>query len=526
MRVTSLSLKHQVASQIQLSQRRMIEAQERVASGRRIGALSDDPVGLSRSLDYRERIQGLEQYQENAEYGTSLLSLATSALADTEMLLVRARDIAIDAANSSNTETESAALLEELDSITSQITVLMNSKYNDRYIFGGHDIDTPPFAEAFDGQVFWQGDSNPIFLATGPEGMRTQINIDGQSAMAGRSAMISRGDADLDPLISLTTRLDDLHQGAGVSMGSFEIHDREGKSAVVDLVGANVETIGDLVQTINTLDDVDVQASLNADGRGITLTDVTAAPDPELGLMVLEVDEGTTAAELGIWEIAGRTDGIVVGRDLDPRLTEETDVELLNGGEGFDRGEFYIVNGEANAYVDLWGVETVGDILDRIEAAGVGVEAEINEQGTGIEVHALSHGTILHISDLSNGSTASDLGIVGTEGELDVFALLHELRGAVADGDQDASNGLIDGLTEAVDSIIAARAGAGSRLQELELSISRMLGMSMELELAVSGIEDVDFAEAIVELSSTQSIYEAALATTTSVLQLNLVSFL
>ena len=96
----------------------------------------------------------------------------------------------------------------------------------------------------------------------------------------------------------------------------------------------------------------------------------------------------------------------------------------------------------------------------------------------------------------------------------------------MADGDQDASNGLIDGLTEAVDSIIAARAGAGSRLQELELSISRMLGMSMELELAVSGIEDVDFAEAIVELSSTQSIYEAALATTTSVLQLNLVSFL
>jgi flagellin-like hook-associated protein FlgL len=526
MRVTNLSRKYQIESQIQAGQARMLEAQARVADGKRIHGLSDDPVALSKILDFQSRIRAAEQYQENAEYGSSLLSLAVDTLAEVEGLVLSARDAAINAANGTTEEDEAQAIADQARSITSQVTALMNTRYNDRYLFGGYDSDTPPFAVGHDGGVIWQGDDSALFFATGPGGMRTQINVDGRRAIAGRPAMLDDGAIDLNPDIDTTSRLADLHSGEGVSMGAFEIHDRSGNVVQVDLMAYEIDTISDLIETINTMPGIEVNAAINAEGTGITLTDTSPNPDPELGLKVLEVDDGTTAAELGIWEIAGRTDGIVVGTDLDPQITADTDVELLNGGAGFDHGDIYLVNGDASAYVDLSGLDTVQDILDRINNSGTGVEAQINSRGDGIQVRSLSHGTTLHISDIGNGHTAADLGIAGNATEEDLFALLHDLEEVAQEGDQDGANALIDSLSAAVAAVTSARASAGVQLQELELSAERLSTMTIDLEMARAGIEDADFAKAVTDLTTSQVVYQAALSTTTSVLNLNLTAYL
>lgn len=526
MRVTNLSLKYQIGSQIQASQKRLIDAQQTVSDGRRIRRLSDDPIALSRAFDFGARLSAVDQYRENAQYGTALLSLGTSTLAEVESLILSARDVAINAADAQTFGDESIALADQIESITGQVMNLMNSRYNDRYIFGGHDLDTPPFAVGHDGLVVWQGDNNPIYLATGPEGMRTQVNIDGRRATAGRPAMISRGDVDLDPDISLKTNLADLRGGEGVAMGSFEIHDREGRIGLVDLGVEQINDISDLIETINTMDEIEVVASINAEGNGITLTDVSVNPDPLLGLKVLEVDEGTTAADLGIWEFAGTLDGVVEGTDVNPRLTEETAVDLLNGGSGYDRGEIYIVNGDRSDYIDMSGLSTVGEMLERINASEVGVRAEINDEATGIEVHSLSFGTTLHIGDLGNGHTAADLGLVGTAEEQSLFELLDDLENAARSEDRDTARELIDSLSQAVDALINSRAGAGTQLQELQLADNRLLGISLDLEMAKADIEEADLSEAVLNLTASQIVYEAALATTTSVLRLNLASYL
>ena len=93
--------------------------------------------------------------------------------------------------------------------------------------------------------------------------------------------------------ISSSTRLDGLNGGEGVQRGKFNITDSLGRTRVVDLSSSSVETIGDVIQAINSSGS-GVLASINSTGDGILVTDTAG------GGAQLRIDEngGRTAADL------------------------------------------------------------------------------------------------------------------------------------------------------------------------------------------------------------------------------------
>ena len=62
------------------SQEAYFEAQKRVSSGKRINSVSDDPLGASASVSYRQVRNATAQYVQNADTAKGFLSFTESAI--------------------------------------------------------------------------------------------------------------------------------------------------------------------------------------------------------------------------------------------------------------------------------------------------------------------------------------------------------------------------------------------------------------------------------------------------------------
>jgi flagellar hook-associated protein 2 len=90
------------------------------------------------------------------------------------------------------------------------------------------------------------------------------------------------------------------------------------------------------------------------------------------------------------------------------QVNAETKLDELNGYDGVQRGSFQLIDGNGDcATVNLSDAVTLADAVDRINAAGVNVRAEVH--GDGLLLTETNGGT-LRVRELNGGHTAADLG--------------------------------------------------------------------------------------------------------------------
>ena len=130
-----------VQRHLSLTQLRMAQSMERLASGLRINRASDDAAGLVISERMRAQIRGAQQGITNAQFGVSMIQTADGALGEVNSLLLRMRDLAVEAgSNTLSTEARDAigdelvALRDEIDNIAGRTTFngfsLLTGAYN------------------------------------------------------------------------------------------------------------------------------------------------------------------------------------------------------------------------------------------------------------------------------------------------------------------------------------------------------------------------------------------------------------
>ena len=83
---------------------------EKLSSGLRINRAGDDAAGLAISEKMRAQIRGLNMASKNAQDGISLIQTAEGALNETHAILQRMRELAVQATNGTNTDTDRAEL--------------------------------------------------------------------------------------------------------------------------------------------------------------------------------------------------------------------------------------------------------------------------------------------------------------------------------------------------------------------------------------------------------------------------------
>ena len=111
---------------------------EKLSSGYRINRAADDAAGLTISEKMRKQIKGLDRASTNAEDGVSAVQTAEGALTEVHSMLQRMNELATQASNGTNSESDRSAIQDEISQLTTEIDrVAETTKFNETYLLKG-----------------------------------------------------------------------------------------------------------------------------------------------------------------------------------------------------------------------------------------------------------------------------------------------------------------------------------------------------------------------------------------------------
>jgi flagellin len=177
-----------------------------LASGQRIVTAADDPAGLAMSERLRARIRSLNQARLNANDGISVVQTAEGALNEVSAMLVRMRELAIQASNGALSNSDRDALQQEFDTLD-------------------QEIDRIAQVAEFNGQDLLQGGSISIQIGAGTaSGIHTiELSLPNlRSSMLGIDTLDIGSSGDTEVAIEGVDDAIDLVTGARGELGAFQ----------------------------------------------------------------------------------------------------------------------------------------------------------------------------------------------------------------------------------------------------------------------------------------------------------------
>ncbi|MDC0461691.1 flagellin [Alphaproteobacteria bacterium] len=114
------------------------KAMERLSSGLRINSAGDDAAGLAISSRMEAQVRGLQAAIKNANDGISVTQVAEGAMEEVGNILQRMRELAVQAANDSNSDADRAYLQAEVSQLAEEITrISSTTQFNGQNILDG-----------------------------------------------------------------------------------------------------------------------------------------------------------------------------------------------------------------------------------------------------------------------------------------------------------------------------------------------------------------------------------------------------
>jgi flagellar hook-associated protein 3 FlgL len=145
MRITQNMVATQVLGNITGSLGRLAKAQEQLASTKRINRASDDPLGSGLVMRFQATKEGLEGFQRATDAAQEALRGTATPLERVTEILQQTREVAVR--GSSDTMSGSRGpLAEEVNQLLEELLSQANSRFRDRYIFGGTQTGTTPYS--------------------------------------------------------------------------------------------------------------------------------------------------------------------------------------------------------------------------------------------------------------------------------------------------------------------------------------------------------------------------------------------
>ena len=121
-----------------ITQKTLTKSTEKLSSGYRVNRAADDAAGLAISEKMRKQIRGLSQASTNAEDGISAVQTAEGALTEVHDMLQRMNELAVQAANGTNSADDRSYIQDEIDQLSTEIDrVAETTKFNETYLLKG-----------------------------------------------------------------------------------------------------------------------------------------------------------------------------------------------------------------------------------------------------------------------------------------------------------------------------------------------------------------------------------------------------
>ncbi len=176
----------------------------RLSTGLRIASAADDAAGLAMSERLRAQIRSLDQAQRNANDGISLAQTGEGALDEVNNILVRLRELSIQASNGTVSDADKDILQEEFQSLRAEIDrIALSTKFNDINLLDGSQA-----AVTFHVGSGTSAAANQISVNLDPT-LATSLSLDGLDigSTGDPSAAIAAIDTAVNTVSSLRGRL-------------------------------------------------------------------------------------------------------------------------------------------------------------------------------------------------------------------------------------------------------------------------------------------------------------------------------
>lgn len=169
MRIGTLQMFRQGINSILEQQTQLFRTQQQLATGKRVINPSDDPSGSARLVGLSESAAVTEQYQRNIDHLQARLEQEDTVLASVGDGLQRARELAVQALNDTNSAEDRIALAKEVRQIMDQLLGLANTRdAQGEYLFAGFQGQDIPFSHDGVGNFSYAGDQGQRQIQVGP----------------------------------------------------------------------------------------------------------------------------------------------------------------------------------------------------------------------------------------------------------------------------------------------------------------------------------------------------------------------
>ena len=496
---------------------------EKLSSGYRINRAADDAAGLTISEKMRKQIKGLDRASTNAEDGVSAVQTAEGALTEVHSMLQRMNELATQAANGTNSESDRSAIQDEISQLTTEVDrVAETTKFNETYLLKGNtdgsssDVKVNAHDAGLAGKLTDNGDGTSTFN-TGVLNVGDKITIAGKKYTIADSAKISD--------------YADLKTTQGVDLASGDTLVREGKSytyhtATDKKSDGTTYAVGwyendDENATPTTIGKADLRAGDIKNGQKLVGTGTDA--------YAIKTQEEVTTAIKGLSagnavsgkDASGHTINYTVGVKDDPAQNTYT-VETILEKLGDMNGALLDVNGTKTAAIGnddgddstISAQEAYSKIAKELAtASSIGTDSPATVKGDGTGKFTIKQGTVsvknslsfsLHVgadADMTNkinvdieSMSSAGLGIKGIN---------------VKDDSGIAATYAIDAIADAISKVSSQRSSLGAVQNRLEHTISNVDNVVENTTSAESRIRDTDMAKEMVNYSKNNILAQA-----------------
>ena len=407
-----------------ITQGTLSSSTEKLSSGYKINRAADDAAGLSISEKMRKQIRGLDQASSNAEDGISAVQTAEGALQEVTDMLQRMNELAVQASNGTNSETDRQSIQDEISQLTTEIDrVAETTKFNEAYLLkGGKDTQVKTlnsYDAGLKGDMYDDGGATATFT--------TNLKVGDSVSIAGKEYNIISGKEDANEKISnIQQKIKDMTDGQEVTIegtaytavGSgdtisfkagtgttYSIEELVGK--VTDGTTVEVNKGGKVIardfankdKNITVDDAVKKMKSalVQANSVGATVSDATVTSEIKGTGTAQTIDNGGT--------VKAKQALIAVKGDQMIQIAQDDDItEYAKTGSGytlykagtatiknnaFDENALYVHDNDTVKGAVTVGKGTANTATDQYDATGAAkagytayVEADLNEVGT------------------------------------------------------------------------------------------------------------------------------------------------
>jgi len=160
-RITTKLMTNRSIENLHLNLKNLNDLQNKLSSGKNINTPSDDPIGLSRLLSLDETMKQNEIYTNNIGTARSELSTTDSLLSSVTNIVQRANELVTQAGGTVDSD-GLQSIKEEMQQLLNQTVQIANTKFGDKYLFGGLRTTDPPFVQnTTTNETVYQGTSAP-----------------------------------------------------------------------------------------------------------------------------------------------------------------------------------------------------------------------------------------------------------------------------------------------------------------------------------------------------------------------------